>query len=272
MTTKEQREKAIFDYFESKNPNFAGRKVTSVVGNDPPDVLCTDDAGKRIGVELGEWVNADQIEASKRREAIEQSYRDAVQSRSVSHPANIGIVHFGPKDAVRISAGDAKTFREQMYALIEQIDTNWPPADLKFSPNCYVHYDFSAFPALSKYLHHLEFIPVTVIDPPDEFEWADFRPPGGAYSSDSAIKALAELIEKKTSIYKDLHAKENLDELYLVAYFDQGLFHNTPYETIGTKFKDIAAMANAWLKGNPGKFQKVFLFDSTGDGKTIRVL
>jgi hypothetical protein len=75
MTSKEQREKAIFDYFESKNLNFAGRKVTSVVGKDPPDILCTDDLGKRIGVELGEWVNADQIEASKRRETIEQSCR-----------------------------------------------------------------------------------------------------------------------------------------------------------------------------------------------------
>lgn len=272
MTTKEQREKVIFDYFVTKNPNFAGRAVTAIAGNDPPDFLCTDELGKRIGVELGEWVNADQIEASKRREAIEQSYRQAVQSRKVRHPSNIGMVHFGPKDAVRIPEGDAKGFREEIYALVEQINAAWPPQDLKFTPNCYVHYDFSDFPPLAKYLHLLEFIPATVIDPPDEFEWADFRPPGGAYSSESAIQALAELIGKKTSKYKGIHGKEKLDELYLVAYFDQGLFHNTPYEIIGTKFHDIAVMASAWLRANSGEFQRVFLFDSTGDGKTARIL
>jgi hypothetical protein len=272
MTKKEKREKTIFDYFEKKNPNFAGRKVTSVLGNDPPDILCTDEADKRIGVELGEWVNKDQIKASKIREAIERSYGDAVQSRKASHPSNIGMVRFGPKDAVQVSAGDAKSFRDEMYAFIEWLNTNWPPSDLKYNPRHYVHHDFSGYPMLAKYLHMLEFIPANVINPPNGYEWIGFRPAGGAYSSESAITALAELIAKKTSKYETLHVKEKLDELYLVAYYDQGLFHNTPYETISTRFEDIAAAASVWLKTNIGKFQKVFLFDSTGDGKTAQIL
>jgi hypothetical protein len=39
-----------------------------------------------------------------------------------------------------------------------------------------------------------------------------------------------------------------------------------------TRSTQIAQAARAWLKANPGKFQKVFLFDSTGDGKVAQIL
>jgi hypothetical protein len=74
-----------------------------MLGNDPPDILCTDEAGKRIGVELGEWINEKQMSESKRREAMENSYRAAVRSRDVPHPDKIGMVHFGVKSADRIA-------------------------------------------------------------------------------------------------------------------------------------------------------------------------
>ena len=43
-----------------------------------------------------------------------------------------------------------------------------------------------------------------------------------------AVDALVELIKKKTTMYPDLHQKENLDELYLFAYYNKDLMYNTP--------------------------------------------
>ena len=48
-----KEEKVIFEFFMKLMPNFAGRPVKWQPGNDPPDVLCTDNDGVRIGVELG---------------------------------------------------------------------------------------------------------------------------------------------------------------------------------------------------------------------------
>ncbi len=105
MTKKEQHEKVIFDYFERNHPNLAGRKVSSAPGNNPPDILCIDDAGKRIGVELGEWIKKEQMKAGKDREAMEKSYRSAIRSREVPHPSKIGMVQIGVRDATKVFSG-----------------------------------------------------------------------------------------------------------------------------------------------------------------------
>jgi hypothetical protein len=225
MSRKVQHEMTIFEYFIKKQPDFAGRKITWGPGTDPPDVRCSDEDSKRIGVELG---NETQMATCKKRESIEESFRSAVRSRETPHPSNIGMVHFGLKDAVKPSSTDSQGFHDEMYALVEVLNQTWPPEDLKYSPRGYVHHDFSGHPTLGKYLHMLEIVPSTVINPPDQYPWIDFRPWGTAYSSQTTIDALAELVAKKTAKYDGLNAKENLTELYLVAYYDQGLFYNTP--------------------------------------------
>ena len=65
-TAKQKAEAANFDAFKSAHPNFAGRPVVSIQwGGDPPDVLCLDSPGKRIGAELVQWVNEQQMAESK---------------------------------------------------------------------------------------------------------------------------------------------------------------------------------------------------------------
>ena len=78
----------------------------------------------------------------------------------------------------------------------------------------------------------------------------------------NAVNALLALIHKKTSMYAGLHAKENLSELYLVAYYDLALIHNTPYFAPNFGWDRVTAIAAAEIDKNPGAFQKVFLFDS----------
>ena len=157
-TEKIERETAIFKFFETKMPNFAGRKISWIPGSDPPDILCTDEPGLRIGVELGEWLNEAQMKVSQIREGVEESYRAAIRSRETQHPTNVGMVHSGAKDAIRISAEDAPKFREEIYELVAHVNRDWPLKD--------PHYDdFSGHPTLAKYLHHLDFDPVSRMDP-----------------------------------------------------------------------------------------------------------
>jgi hypothetical protein len=65
-TAKQAAEAANFEVFKNAHPNFVGRPLLSVQwGGDPPDVLCLDAPGIRIGVELVQWVNGHQMAASK---------------------------------------------------------------------------------------------------------------------------------------------------------------------------------------------------------------
>ena len=132
-------------------------------------------------------------------------------------------------------------------------------------------YEFPAYPTIAGYIHNLTFFPMSRFDTPTGGRWIDFPARGGAYSSQSAVDALEILIKKKTEKYETLHVDEKLDELHLVAYYDNGLFYNTPYTTLGFGFDEIAQICRDWARTQPGKFQKIFLFDSTGVGKLSQI-
>src|SRR4030095_13296395 len=120
-----KEEQTIFEFFLKLLPNFAGRPVKWQPGNDPPDVLCTDNDGVRIGVELGEWLNQGQMQAEREAEVGEKSFRDALRSEEIPHPANFGYVWIGHKAYARIKPQDADAFRAEMYLLVEEINNGW---------------------------------------------------------------------------------------------------------------------------------------------------
>jgi|WetSurMetagenome_2_1015567.scaffolds.fasta_scaffold127523_2 hypothetical protein len=272
MGEKHNREKIIFAFFQKCKPDFAGTPVTYVPGNDPPDFVCTDANGRRIGIELGEWLNEQQMKSGKEREALEKSYMGVIQSEKTSHPQNIGTVWIGPKEMTILKKGDQDSFCRELYDNAQRVDREWHANKEVNGPQGYHQIDFSGYPTLQKYLSILVFMPASMLAQPSGFPWICFRPHGGAYSSESAILALSELLEKKIPKYVGLRQKENLRELYLIAYFDQGLVYNTPYDTIGIGFSTIANICRKWLAANWGQFDKIFLFDSTGDGKVEQVL
>lgn len=271
VTNKQQEEKAIFDFFQNLLPGFAGRSVTWTFGNDPPDFLGTDATGKRIGVELGEWLNQEQIESAIRDETAEKTFMEAIQSEDIPHPVNFGFVWLGRKTHARLALRDAVQFKEELYSLTKKVNDGWLTNKEVNGPQGYTHYDFAGYPTLARYLQTLKFFPPNVINVPAGIAWIDFPTPGGAYSSASAVDALVGLFRKKTEKYQDLHAKEDLDELYLLAYFNKGLFYNTTYQTLNFGFAEIADFIRKWIKTDPGKFQKVFLMDAT-NGEIAQIL
>jgi hypothetical protein len=271
MSQKTDREKNIIDYFQKCRPDFAATSVTCEPGNDPPDFVCTDANGKRIGIELGEWLNEGQMKLGKELETMEASYLSAIQSEKKSPPPNIGTVWIGPKEMTILKKADQDGFCRELYDNVQRVAKEWHTNKEINGPQGYHQVDFSGYPMLQKYLSVLVFMPVSVLAQPQGFPWICFRLHGGAYSSKSAIDALAALLEKKIPKYVGLRQREILSELYLIAYFDQGLLYNTPYETIGIDFSTIAEICREWLSKNPGQFDKVFLFDSTGNGKVEQI-
>src|ERR1700730_6076317 len=113
-SAKQRAEAANFEAFRLAHPNFAGRPLVSIQwGGDPPDVLCLDAPGNRIGVELVQWVNGRQMAVSKARFKLEDSYNSVIQSSSVQSPANIGLVFIYAEDNAILLPQNATAFRKE---------------------------------------------------------------------------------------------------------------------------------------------------------------
>lgn len=70
MVSKQEQE--IFQAVVASEPNFAGEAVKCSVGSDPPDFLCQTNPGRKIGVELGEWLHEAQTERARALEILEK--------------------------------------------------------------------------------------------------------------------------------------------------------------------------------------------------------
>lgn len=256
------KEELIFEAFHCIRPDFAGRPVEWKLGANPPDILCIDREGKRIGVELGEWLSEKQIKAFKIRERMEGSFLAAIRSEELPPPSNIGRVWLSVKSLKPLRRDDTEAFRKELLSLVRSVDSDWEKNEDRQSPQGYSHLDFSGYSYLERYLGRLHFWSRSEFDTPLGIRWITFQNYGGAYTPQESVDALREQLNKKTSKYDDLHRQESLDELYLLIYYDQGWFYNTPFAAPGFGFGEIAEIAAKVAASNYGKFQKIFLFNS----------
>ncbi len=257
-----KNERAIFESFHRITPDFAGRLIEWEEGTDPPDVICFDKVEKRLGVELAEWLNEGQMKASKLRERIEESFLKVIQSQDVASLSNIEIVWLNTKPKTLLRESDAEAFRSEIYALIEKVNSDSGSNKDFNSPQGFSVQDFTGHPSLDYYLQDLHFFSGSNVNTHLGIPWIRFRNWGGAYTPNDAVDALLEIMDKKTSKYRNLHQEQNLDELYLLIYYDQALFYNTPFIAPNFGFQQIVEIANRRANINPGFFQKIFLFNS----------
>ena len=155
--------------------------------------------------------------------------------------------------------------------MVEEIDNGWATYREVNGPQGYVHTYFSKYPTLARYLRLIHFHPRTSARLKSG-DWLTFPMSGGPYSPETAVNALEALYQKKAAKYRDLHARENLRELYLVAYYDKALVYNSPYKTPDFDFDDVATVFSQWVAANPGQYQKVFLLDATGEGRVTVIV
>lgn len=272
-TAKQRAEATNFEAFRLALPNFVDMPLESVQwGGDPPDVLCLDLPGNRIGVELVQWVNERQIAASKKQYDLEDSYNVVIQSASVPAPANIGMIFIYAK--VPLAPKNAATFRRELYDCIAQIAAKYPEWD---DPQGYMFSDFTGYASLAEHLAGLDFYSTRKRSHVQlGIDWIVFRNHGGAYTPDWMRDALIDNIKRKIAKYAKPHNKlkleqQQLSEFYLLAYYDEAMLHNTSYRAPGFGFREIAAIVVRELTANPHPFDKVFLHSPIEKPPAIQV-
>lgn len=272
-----ENERLIFHSFLKVCPKFADEPIAEwdVVhewyakrGIEPPakpfdqrpNIIAVTTCGKRIGVELKDWVNREQISEARKQERIQDNILKAIGKQPPNETKHIGYIWLNAKE-VRFDQLEVEEFRKQIFALIERIDNHWSKKavwDQELSENVD---DFTDFPVLEKYLNGVRFHPAR--KGRFNVRWIRFPSPGGAYSPNEMLETLgnALIAHKNDARYKDLKQQVGLDEVYLLVHYDFKAFaYNTPFDAPNFGFKDAAEFAATVLNGDVGYFDRVFLF------------
>jgi len=272
-----KNEKFIFDSFLKAYPDLASEPIEEwdVVENwyvkralDPPphpfdkrpDIIARTTSGKRIGIELKSWVNRDQIAEARKQERIQDNILKAIGEQPRNETKHIGVVWLSAKQ-VRFDARDAGDFRGQLFALIQQVDSNWSQKPNWLQSASENISDFIAFPILEKYLHSVRFY--SACRSRFDIHWIRFPSPGGAYSPNEMLQTLTSslIAHRSDERYKDLQTRVGLDEVYLLVHYDFKAFaYNTPFGAPSFGFKEAAKFASNVVNRDGGYFDRIFLF------------
>ena len=171
----------------------------------------------------------------------------------------------------RFSEGDSAELRNQLFALIQQIDEKWSEKPKWDQSSREMLKDLSAFPIVSKYIDFVKAFPRR--EPiereqdlnqkyPDR-RWIAFPNRGGAYTLDEMLAPLLDRLIKTKSDerYKDICKHVGLNECYLLVHYDFDAYaYNTPIDVPNSSFQNIAEFALR-LQGDVGFFQNIFLLN-----------
>jgi len=161
--TKREHERAVFEAFLRAMPGFAGEPIRDwqQPGDEKefPDVVCTTDAGHKIGVELGQWLDAEQMRNAKGMDRIQESILAAVGTQGQNTTENVLCLWLSPKPRARVRPDDVAGFRAQLFDYIRDVDQRWigerswqRPEGFGPTPE-----DFSGYSMLRKYLVSMRF-------------------------------------------------------------------------------------------------------------------
>ena len=285
-----KNEKLVFDSFLKACPDFASEPIEEwdvvdkwyanrgLASPPPPfdkrpDIVAATTSGRRIGIELKSWVNRDQIKEARKQERIQENILNAIGKQPKNETQDIGFIWLSAKQ-VRFNAGDATDFREQLFALIAQVDKNWSQKADWDQNLCHDTSDLADFPILQKYLNSVRFHPASR----NRFQipWIRFPSPGGAYSPNEMLETLSRalLAHRANKKYKDIRKHVDLNEVYLLVHYDFKAFaYNTPFVAPNFGFKEAAQFASNTLDGDGGYFARIFLFHFLwGQEEAYRIL
>jgi hypothetical protein len=276
-------EKMIFEAFLRTNSDFAGDAIAKweQPEDDPPDILCTTTSCRRIGVELGEWLNEGQIRKAKGSETIQRSILQAIGQPPPNGTENIYFAWLHPKSKARVKPADAAGFRVELFKLVKDVDARWEQEPNWQSPQGCWYEDFKLYPTVGKYLSRITFFPrkhysgwppngrVEKRAWPNGCDWLIFEAPGGVYSENSMVNALFEIITKKIEKYEAKPPAIPLDEFCLLIHYNQAWVYNSPVETPSFTFDDVAAAATNFIGDDPGPFGRIFLFIALQPGEKV---
>lgn len=259
MLSKRDHEDGIFSAFQNAAPNFAGEAASCSRGADPPDFLCEDSKGRRIGVELEEWLHESQTKRARVLEILEGKLVEVSLKQSFEKWLSQYNVLLYPvpipsreecQDSLAREA-DWPKFTSDLFGLLGKFKNSGQPIDKKTYLN-----DFRETPKLGQLLIGIRIYPVRTT--PRGIKFAR----GGWYFPEDAIHECERALKKKTTKhnYQNLKMQQRLDELYLVVYYNRALLWNSPYEGINGGIDLAVEKARKQMSLDHGPFDKVFLF------------
>jgi hypothetical protein len=113
--------------FLALEPRFADEPIRDWLQpeDDPPDVLCRTSSFRNVGVELGGWLNQQQMKEAMDSKGIERSLLDAVAPQPDNECKNISFAWLVPRSRIRVKPSDGPAFRSEILNLIRDVDRHW---------------------------------------------------------------------------------------------------------------------------------------------------
>src|SRR5271157_676207 len=120
-----KEEKTVFEGFLRSAPLFAGAEVRKWYPSkqEPADIECDLADGRKVGVQLTTWLDAQQMDDAKRYEGIETSLVRALEPFPPNETEHIFVVWVYAK--WRLKNADAQGFRTQLLQFIAELDKRW---------------------------------------------------------------------------------------------------------------------------------------------------
>ncbi len=260
-------EKAIFEAFLVAHVPFAA-KVKEVHQPDDqfPDIVATMTDGTEVDFELGEWLDGAQVGEAKRYERLQKTMLDAIAPPGPNpSPHFRAVMLTAREDATRFDPADRAAFRSEFLALVAETHHFWPTEPFWHSPQGRICQDFAEHPTLGMYLVSALFDPLVVRGAPRPWParepWVFVEGRGGAYSEETALRAMADILDQKIGHYGRFSRPTRL-----IIYYGKAVACNTPYVGIQTRdFADAAARAAAVVAGQTA-FEKIYLLNALEPG------
>jgi hypothetical protein len=276
MASKREQEKNIFAAFLRVSPEFLGEKVVDWEQPEDekefPDVICKTESGSRVGVELGEWLNQEEISARKSMARLERSFLDAIGEQGENQTNNIGVIVLSPARK-SIKSAEKEIFRSQLFSYIKEVDRRWQDEEFWQGRDGYraPNSELTGFPLLKKYLTEIHFYPSKW-----EKRWREgqnwIMVPCLArwVSEETMLQTFLKLLCDKTTHYG--RSGTGFDYLTLVIYYDRAVLDLSPAETRYFKFEDLVLEAGSHATSIKHPFNGIFLFIALDNGRVLRIV
>jgi hypothetical protein len=251
-------ERRIFTAFVNDCPSFAGSPVNTWAPppEDPPDIHCSLEDGRSIGVGLTNWLDEKQIAEAKGQESMEEPFRRAPY---MVPNETLNFEQVWMRVRGRLRKGDEAALKDEMTHLVLDLDKKW---GTELDSQMPYWDEFTGYPTLARYLVRVEFFkrrPRRFTGGPSQLGWLTFRCRGGAYSPHWMVETLYGNIKAKIDKYS---AKPpGLSAFFLLVHYDfKAYAYNFPVEGIGISYPEAVDKVSRRLGGAKGVFDEIFVY------------
>ena len=244
-------ERRIMEAFVDVIPEFAGEPIASwdltAIRCDPPDVICLTASSQRVGIEIAQWANREEMRGVNSRQRREGRI---VKALKPLFKADLGFTVYFRASMEKLESNDYEAFREAFVCMVDACTRSWDRlADIHLRK-----------PKLSQF-RLLGTCPDKVVLSPSEAiyspNWLLPFATWSCYNDDTMWKPLRSLIENKKR--KCQAPKTSYDRLFLLIAYDQALGNCSPTQPQFQSVSEFVEGVAQQFHADPGTFHGGFL-------------